>query len=399
MTTKKALMKLTAFAAAFALTTGAVSALQGTMLSAAPISANAEEAYTTGTEGTLKYMKYSDHVEISGGDLSATSIKIPDTIEGVPVTAIHMNAFCGYSSLENVTIPNSVTDIGNYAFNMCTKLKSVKLPANLKTVGIRAFEYCKSLSTVEFPDRVVEFSSKVFDGTPWIEEQRKNGPLVIVNGSLIDAQDAKGDVVIPSEVKYVAASAFARNMDITSVVYPEGVYKISDNTFFYCSNLTSVEAKGATAIESMAFAYCDKLTSLKLSEKLKSIDSYGFSDAKGTATITFYGTRESWDAVEKSASDQFLQRATVVFEEYVPTSETELKKGDANCDGQVNIADAVLVMQVATNPDKYAQGKSELSIKPQGEINADVDGKKGLTNEDALLIQKFKLGLITSFES
>ena len=70
--------------------------------------------------------------------------------------------------------------------------------------------------------------------------------------------------------------------------------------------------------------------------------------------------------------------------------------GDANLDKQVNIADAVLVMQVATNPDKYGQGKTDVSIKPQGEVNADVDGKKGLSNADALLIQKFKLGLVQS---
>ena len=71
--------------------------------------------------------------------------------------------------------------------------------------------------------------------------------------------------------------------------------------------------------------------------------------------------------------------------------------GDANCDGYVNIADAVLVMQVSTNPDKYAQGKSEVSISAAGERNADVDGKAGLTNSDALLIQKHKLGLIDKF--
>ncbi|MCR4861198.1 MAG: silent information regulator protein Sir2 [Ruminococcus sp.] len=71
--------------------------------------------------------------------------------------------------------------------------------------------------------------------------------------------------------------------------------------------------------------------------------------------------------------------------------------GDANLDDQVNIADAVLVMQVATNPDKYAAGRSSVSIKPQGEKNADVDGKAGLTNSDALMIQKFKLGLIDKF--
>ena len=54
-------------------------------------------------------------------------------------------------------------------------------------------------------------------------------------------------------------------------------------------------------------------------------------------------------------------------------------------------------MQVATNPDKYAKGKTALSITETGEANADVDGKKGLSNQDALLIQKFKLGLITDF--
>ena len=71
-------------------------------------------------------------------------------------------------------------------------------------------------------------------------------------------------------------------------------------------------------------------------------------------------------------------------------------EGDANCDGSVNIADAVYVMQVTTNPDIYAQDKSDLSISAQGEFNADVDGIAGLTNEDALFIQKYKLGLISN---
>ena len=73
------------------------------------------------------------------------------------------------------------------------------------------------------------------------------------------------------------------------------------------------------------------------------------------------------------------------------------KLGDANCDGSVNIADAVLVMQVATNPDKYDVGKSSKSITATGKANADVNFDGRITNQDALLIQKFKLGLITSF--
>ncbi len=73
--------------------------------------------------------------------------------------------------------------------------------------------------------------------------------------------------------------------------------------------------------------------------------------------------------------------------------------GDANCDKNINIADAVLVMQVATNPDKYSVGKSSKSITEMGAINGDVDGIMGLTNRDALMIQKYKLGLISEFDS
>jgi hypothetical protein len=63
-------------------------------------------------------------------------------------------------------------------------------------------------------------------------------------------------------------------------------------------------------------------------------------------------------------------------------------RGDANEDGLVNMADAVLIMQSVTNPDKY-------KLTAKGEANADVDGITGVTNKDALRIQQFKLNIIT----
>ena len=64
--------------------------------------------------------------------------------------------------------------------------------------------------------------------------------------------------------------------------------------------------------------------------------------------------------------------------------------GDANCDKDVNMADAVMIMQSISNPDKY-------KLSAEGEANGDVDGTAGITNKDALTIQQFKLGLIESF--
>ena len=70
------------------------------------------------------------------------------------------------------------------------------------------------------------------------------------------------------------------------------------------------------------------------------------------------------------------------------TKGDEILWGDANCDKKVNLADAVLIMQSISNPDKY-------KITDQGQKNGDVDQKvKGITNKDALAIQRYKLGLV-----
>lgn len=71
--------------------------------------------------------------------------------------------------------------------------------------------------------------------------------------------------------------------------------------------------------------------------------------------------------------------------------------GDANCDGEVSLSDAVLVMQAIGNPDSYGIGGSDKSaITKEGVTNADVsDPGSGLTNMDALIIQKYLLKLIS----
>lgn len=73
--------------------------------------------------------------------------------------------------------------------------------------------------------------------------------------------------------------------------------------------------------------------------------------------------------------------------------------GDSNCDGEVNMADAVLIMQSLANPNKYGvNGSSSQRITQQGMINADCESHgNGVTNSDALEIQRYMLRLIDRF--
>ncbi len=349
MNSKRIAMKAASLIAAATLSAVMPISAMGSTIAPAALTAYAAE-----TAGSLTYEKYDDHVEITGSDYKATSIEIPETISGLPVTAIGDYAFNG-CSLSSITIPGSVKTIGKYAFSMSSNLKSVTIPDSIEFIDLRAFDLCKQLSEVNLPDKMIEMSAKVFDNTPWMDAQRQKSDLVIINGNLIDGANAKGEVVVPDDVKYVSAGAFERNEDITSVVFPSSITKINDNVFFYCSNLKSVDAKACTFIDSMAFADCNKLTELKVSGKMTKINYMAFDDVTSQATITVYGSQADWNQADKPSDDKFLNSAKYIFDESYVAPPQEIK-GDVDANGEFNTADLVLL-------NKWLVGAPDTELK------------------------------------
>ena len=97
----------------------------------------------------------------------------------------------------------------------------------------------------------------------------------------------------------------------------------------------------------------------------------------------FYSIEMNMISNLDSAEDEQPQSST-----FSPTL-----SGDVNCDNEVDMADAVLIMQALANPNKYGEnGTAENHLTEQGKINANMDGD-GLTVGDAQIIQKKLLGL------
>ena len=390
MKRKKISLSIAAFIAAFSLS-GMV--IPNSFISpVTPIIAAADFEYTYGSTDQFNYQKYSDHIVISScKSMDMTSVEIPDQIDNLPVTEIGIYAF-QLNSMKSLKLPDTLTVINSYAFGMCKNLTTLTIPDSVTKIGMHAFEDCPALETINFPDHLVETGDYTFNNTSWLNAQRKKAPLVIVNGALIDGRTCKGEVTVPSSVKFIASGAFAKNTEITSAVIPANISTIPDNLFWYCSNLTSVELKGAETLGFGVFGACNKLTDLKISGKLKKIDGYTFTDNTSTATITFYGSEAAWKNAEKPESDAFLQRAKYIFDES-HTEPIEVLRGDANCDGQVDLSDAVMIMQALANPNKYGlEGTAEHHLTEQGKANGDMNGD-GLTVGDAQAIQKVLLGL------
>ncbi len=89
-------------------------------------------------------------------------VTIPDTITGLPVTAIGPDAFVNETNMARVTIPNSVTTIGGRAFQSCTNLSNITIPRNVTTIGMDAFRNCISLTNIAMPASITDIGDSAF---------------------------------------------------------------------------------------------------------------------------------------------------------------------------------------------------------------------------------------------
>ena len=105
----------------------------------------------------------------------------------------------------------------------------------------------------------------------------------------------------------------------------------------------------------------------------------------------------TWDAASEKATDQPYTIDSCEFH-YLMGGALEPLWGDANCDGTVDLADAILIMQALANPDKYGEnGNDKHHLTETGKLQADVDtNTKGLTGDDAVLIQEYLLKKVTT---
>ena len=124
----------------------------------------------------INEVKFSNVTNIGNYDLYGCpllkSVTIPST-----VTSIGNYAF-GFCGLKSITIPNSVTSIGTYAFRDCKRLTSVEIGSGVTSIGDYAFQNCTSLNSITcYTTTAPSLGSSTFSGLP------TNGTLHVPNGS------------------------------------------------------------------------------------------------------------------------------------------------------------------------------------------------------------------------
>ena len=140
---------------------------------------------------------------------------------------------------KNYTIPNSVTTIGEGAFNGCHFLTSIKIPNSVTTIGEGAFNGCYSLTSINIPNSVTTIGKLAFNGCYSLTNINiPNSVTTIENRVFIDCKSLTS-INIPNSVTTIGESAFACCRSLIRINIPNSVTTIGNCAFRFCRRLPS----------------------------------------------------------------------------------------------------------------------------------------------------------------
>ena len=233
-------------------------------------------------------------VDIKGKDFGANVVS-HNVVDGecviefdAPITRIPAQAFKNSKIKGSLTIPNSVTTIGEEAFSNCRELKgSLTLSNSLKTIGNKAFYNCNSLNgSLTIPNSVTTIGNSAFENCTGF-----NGSLTIPHSvttigesAFCNCQGFKGDLTIPSSITTIEAYTFSDCYGFNGkLTIPNSVTTIGESAFFNCQGFKGdlTIPNSVTTIGESAFYRCSRFKGLKLSNSVKTIGDCAFKVCYG----------------------------------------------------------------------------------------------------------------------
>lgn len=204
-----------------------------------------------------------------------------------------------FAKAETVTLPDSLTTLGENALGYAGNLTTVNLPSSLKTIGKQAFFNCTALKQVVIPASVTEIGEGAWaacGSLKAIETAADQTGYKSVDGILFTA-DGKTLVAypngmgltaytVPDGVETVYGYAFYSASTLASLTMADSVTAVGDYGFYYCGALTEpVWSKNLSSIGDYAFYSCKKILSLTFPDSMRTVGKYAFAWCSGVKTV------------------------------------------------------------------------------------------------------------------
>lgn len=239
------------------------------------------------------YKTAFEEVQITGVSPKSGRIVIPLDISGHPVTSIGTNVFAG-ALITSVEIPESVTNIGDRAFQNCSNLTTVtfaelRFDDGLEEIGQYAFYGCRSLKSIEFPENIKKIGQRAFQHCDNLQDVTLHKKVADVgNWAFADCSSLRNISVAKGNTKYRDVDGVLFTADMKTLVsYPAGkadrfytipgsVTRLQLGAFPGCALEGVVFNSRITEIGTGAFYGCENLKEIVFGESLKSLGTFAF---------------------------------------------------------------------------------------------------------------------------
>ena len=213
--------------------------------------------------------------------LSLSQIDVPPLI-----TEIKDYAFSKCSPLEQIAIPSLVTSIGNHAFEKCTSLMKITIPSSVISIGECAFNNCSSLKQITVPSSVSSIGDHAFEKCSELDQIEIPSSVTSIGKNIFCDCCSLTKIAIPSSVISIGEYAFYGCSSLMQIIIPRIVTYIGKHAFEKCSKLDQIEISSSlSSIEDCLFKECPKLEQISIPSSITSIGEYAFYECSSLKQI------------------------------------------------------------------------------------------------------------------
>lgn len=199
------------------------------------------------------------------------TLVIPNNIKCIGTNA------CASSDIRHVSIPNTVSNIDDYAFHLCKQLVDVNVLGSIKSIGYGAFMNCDSLTTAVLNEGVVDIGNCVF----------------------------------------------SEDTNLKSIKLPNSLTSIGEYAFYNCKNLQTVKIpNNIIKLEDGTFNGCRSINNIYLSKSLKYIGYGAFYKCTSLKTVYYSGSADEWSNIIIDDHNTNLTKANIIFNSMSDVSES-----------------------------------------------------------------------------